>query len=104
MTKNEFIDKWCFNNNTTGMDYDLDEVIKSNVYIPPINLSSQSVVVPWSYAYGPRVDASMMNLGHFWVWPPADSFETAYCVCDFCGVTSEEKECEQSCLKEKQND
>lgn len=92
MTKEEFINKWCFNLNREGMDYDLDEVIKSNMYIPPITLSSQSVI-----SWTPTVDPDMEGLGHQWIFPPADVFETAYCVCANCGVTSEEMESEELC-------
>ncbi|MCK4819068.1 hypothetical protein KA005_25060 [bacterium] len=79
MTKEEFINKWCFNDNRVGMDYDFDQVIKSKRLLVP------------------TVDPDMEGLGHQWVFPSLETYETAYCICINCGVTSEEMESEELC-------
>ncbi len=99
MTKEEFINKWKWHDeDERPMMFDLDEVIKFNTYIPSMDIGAPPTVtstVTWTYL--PTVDPNMEGLGHQWVFPPADVFETAYCVCANCGVTSEEMESEWDC-------
>ncbi len=98
MTKKEFWKKWIIKvygghaphrvlQKKEEFFNDLDLIMLNQV-----NLSSQSVIT-WSTT----VNSSMLNLGHEWVFPPLETYETAYCICDKCGVTSEEKACEQVC-------
>lgn len=103
MTKEEFWNKWT--KQAFGSHIPVRLIKQKEEFLKDLELVIQEDIETqidtsgtFIWSSSPAVPGSMLGLGHEWVFPHPDNFETAYCVCDRCGVSSEDKEAETTCI------
>ena len=98
MTKEEFWQKWIID--TSGQHVPVRVLERKKSFFSDLDLLIYTDIDKQINTPGrilAKVPAFMQGLGHQWNIPSPECFETALYICASCGVTSENKKCEEKC-------